>query len=287
MWETLFYQPIVNLLLVIYKLVGENLGFAIIGVVVLLRLVLLPLTQMQMKSSQKLKDAQPKLKKLQEKDRSELTMGEMSAMRDMGKGCAYGCLPTLVQLPFLISLYKALRVLASSSGTVFNTLVYGSYFLVFPEGYNFNTHFFGLDLALTPSTIGLKSPVVIPYAILIFFVGVAQWGSTKLMSAQREGQKSEEEKKKEAKDKEKAKKKGKKGKKEKEKSEKEMQEDMMQTTNNYMQMMFPVMIAFAAFSVPAALSIYWLVQSLFLIVQVGVTIKLQKRKIEREGNKKK
>lgn len=263
MWDTVFYRPIVNLLLLMYRIVGENLGLAIIAVVVLLRLVLWPLTAMQMKSSKKMRDMQPKLKKLQEKDRSEMTMKEMSAVKDMGKGCAYGCLPTLIQLPFLIALYQALRVIATSSGTIFNSVAYGAY-LMFAEGYSFNTNFLGLNLALVPSEIGIKSTVVIPYLVLALLVGVSQWATTKVM-----GQTPPKKDKKKD-----DKKKGKK----KKKSEKEMQDEMMNATNNYMQIMFPAMIAFASYSVPAALSIYWLAQSMVLLTQVGVQKLWEKRK---------
>lgn len=269
MWNTLFYQPIVNLLLLMYKLVGENLGLGIIAVVTLLRILLWPLTILQINSSKKMKNLQPRLQKLQEKDKSEMTMSEMKAVRDMGKGCAFGCLPTLVQLPFLISLYQALKTLASSAGTVFNSLAYTAY-LTFPESYSFNTYFLGLDLALVPSEIGFKNPAVIPYLVLAVLVGASQWAATKVMGM--------------AKDKKKDKKKSKKGKekkdkkKDKDKTEKELQEEMMESTGNYMQIMFPAMIVFASFSVPAALSIYWLTQSLVLLTQVGIQKLWQKRK---------
>jgi YidC/Oxa1 family membrane protein insertase len=279
MWDTIFYEPIVNLLLVLYKFVGENLGLAIIAVVLLLRLVLFPLTQLQMKSSKKMQEMQPKLKKLQGKNNKDMTMAEMAAVKDMGKGCAYGCLPTLVQLPFLISLYKAIKVLASSAGTVFNPIAYGTY-LMFTEGYNFNTYFLGLDLAVIPSEIGFKNSAIIPYLVLVVLVGASQWATTKVMAMQRG-----EDKNKKKKEDEKAKQK--KDKKKKKKSEQEMQSEMMSATNNYMQIMFPAMLAFAAFSVPAALSVYWFVQSLFLVAQVGVTMFLEKRKQEKEPQKAK
>lgn len=260
MWNTVFYHPIVNLLLLLYKLVGDNLGLAIIAIVVLLRLVLWPLTALQMKSQKNLQKMQPKLQKFQGKKADQMTMQEMGAVKDVAKGCALGCLPTLVQLPFLIALYNALRVLATSGGTVFNDIAYSAY-LTFPEGYAFNTMFLGLDLAIIPSELGFKTLEVIPYLALALLVAVSQWLTTKLMTPP----KTEAQRKQEAllKAREKS---GKKAK----KSEEVDQQEMMSSMNNSFTLFLPLMIAVASFSVPAALGVYWFVQSLLLAIQTGL-----------------
>ena len=270
MWNTVFYHPIVNLLLLCYKLVGENLGLAIIAIVVLLRLVLWPLTAMQMKSQKKLQQMQPKLKQFKGKDASKMTMSEMGAVKDVAKGCAFGCLPTLIQLPFLIALYNALRILATSGGTVFNDIAYSA-FLTFPEGYSFNTMFLGLDLAIIPSQLGFKTLDVIPYLALALLVAVSQWATTKLMTPPKsdaDKKKAEELRARKEKEKELLKL-GKQPKKPK-KGEEDNQQEMMSSMNNSFTLFLPIMIAVASFSVPAALGIYWFVQSLLLAFQTGL-----------------
>jgi|GEM_PF-447428 len=273
MWNTVFYHPIVNLLLLMYKLVGENLGLAIIAIVVILRVVLWPLTAMQMKSQKKLQQMQPKLKKFQGKDASKMTMSEMGAVKDVFKGCAFGCLPTLIQLPFLIALYNALRILATSGGTVFNDVAYSA-FLTFPEGYSFNTLFLGLDLAIIPSQLGFQTFEVLPYLGLALLVAVSQWATTKLMTPP----KTEEQKKKEAAAKATAelvkglKEKGftKKAEQVEKKAAEDNPQEMMSSMSGSFTIFLPIMIAVASFSVPAALGIYWFVQSLLLAVQTGL-----------------
>ena len=67
MWFSLFYQPLVNALIFFYNLMGGNLGWAIIGLTIAIRLLLTPLTLPSLKSAQKLKTLQPELNKLKEK----------------------------------------------------------------------------------------------------------------------------------------------------------------------------------------------------------------------------
>lgn len=253
-----------------YRLVGENLGLAIIAIVVVLRLVLWPLTAMQMKSQKKLQQMQPKLQKFKGKDASKMTMSEMGAVKDVAKGCAFGCLPTLIQLPFLIALYNALRVLATSGGTVFNDIVYSA-FLAFPEGYTFNTMFLGLDLAIVPSQLGFKTFDVVPYLVLALLVAASQWATTKLMTPPKseeakkkaEKLKAQREKQRELEKEGKIMKKGK-------ASDEDTQQEMMSSMGNSFTVFLPIMIAFASFSMPAALGVYWFVQSLLLAVQTGL-----------------
>lgn len=274
MWNTIFYHPIVNLLLVLYKLVGENLGLSIIAIVIILRLVLWPLTSMQMKSQKRLQSMQPKLQKFKGKNASQMTMKEMGAVKDVGKGCALGCLPTLIQLPFLIALYNALRVLATSNGTVFNDVVYSA-FLKFPEGYTFDTIFLGIDLAIIPSQLGFKTPAVIPYLVLALLVAVSQWATTKLMVPPKtDSQKKADQLKKSAKLKG------------KQPKDEDAQQEMMSSMSGSFTVFLPVMIAVASFSVPAALGVYWFVQSILLAVQTGLpkTVSLVKQSRETGEN---
>jgi YidC/Oxa1 family membrane protein insertase len=115
MWTTLVIQPMVNLLLWIYDLIGNNLGLAIIVFTILIRLVTYPLTASQMKSSQKMqefsgsqkwKDVQKKYKDDKEKQAQE----QMKLYKEMGINPMASCLPTFIQLPILFGLYGALNI---------------------------------------------------------------------------------------------------------------------------------------------------------------------------------
>ena len=67
MFETILIQPLANGLILFYKLLGGNLGVAIIGFSIFLRFALNPLTKPYMKSMQKMKELAPQLEKLKRK----------------------------------------------------------------------------------------------------------------------------------------------------------------------------------------------------------------------------
>ncbi len=114
MWNTLVIQPMLNLLLWIYDLIGNNLGWAIILFTIVIRLVTYPLTASQMKSSQKMQEMQnnEKWKAIQKKykdDKEKLAQEQMALYKELGVNPLAPCLPTLIQLPILFGLYGALN----------------------------------------------------------------------------------------------------------------------------------------------------------------------------------
>jgi YidC/Oxa1 family membrane protein insertase len=114
------FRPLVALfefmLVWTYKNVYANYGIAIILLTILLRVVTFPLTQRSMKSMQKLQVIGPEMKVLQEKykeDRERLNQEMMALWKRTGINPAAamggGCVPMLIQFPFLIALYFALQ----------------------------------------------------------------------------------------------------------------------------------------------------------------------------------
>lgn len=120
MWNTLVIAPMMNLLLWIYDLIGNNLGLAIIFFTILIRLITYPLTASQMKSSQKMQEFQgsQKWKDIQKKykdDKERLAQEQMKLYKEMGVNPMASCLPTLIQLPILFGLYGALNIAMAST----------------------------------------------------------------------------------------------------------------------------------------------------------------------------
>jgi YidC/Oxa1 family membrane protein insertase len=100
----------------IYENVVSNYGVAIIILTVLLRAVTYPLTQRSMKSMKRLGEITPLMKEIQEKhrDQPEKLQQEMMALyRERGinplSAMGGGCVPMLIQMPFMIALYFALQ----------------------------------------------------------------------------------------------------------------------------------------------------------------------------------
>ena len=113
-------------------LLGDNYGFAVIAITILIRLALFPLMMRQAKSQQgmrrKMSVMQPELKALEEKykgktdsDSLAKKQQEMLALyqKHSFNPLAIGCLPMLIQLPILTGLYSAIRMTPEMSTHAF------------------------------------------------------------------------------------------------------------------------------------------------------------------------
>jgi YidC/Oxa1 family membrane protein insertase len=93
-------------------IVGASWGLAIVGLTVLIRAVLVPLTLKQFRSMQELQRLAPELKALQEKykdDKQRQQQEIMGFYREHKVNPFASCLPLLLQLPVFISLFYMLR----------------------------------------------------------------------------------------------------------------------------------------------------------------------------------
>lgn len=89
-----------------------NYGLAIIVLTILVRIVTAPLMMNQMRSAERMRAVQPRMKALQEKykdDRQRQSEELMKLYREEGINPLGGCLPLLLQFPVLIGLFYALR----------------------------------------------------------------------------------------------------------------------------------------------------------------------------------
>jgi YidC/Oxa1 family membrane protein insertase len=102
-------RPLGQFLLFIYNTISfHNYGLAIIIFTLIIRLVLLPLTLKQYKSSAKMQELQPIIADIQKRykdDKEKLNQEMMKVYQENNYNPASGCLPLLVQMPILISLY--------------------------------------------------------------------------------------------------------------------------------------------------------------------------------------
>jgi YidC/Oxa1 family membrane protein insertase len=93
-------------------LVGGSWGLAIVGLTVLIRAVLVPLTFRQLKSMQEMQRLAPQINALKEKykdDKQRQQQEIMSFYRENKINPLASCLPLLLQLPVFISLFYMLR----------------------------------------------------------------------------------------------------------------------------------------------------------------------------------
>ena len=115
-----FVRPLVHafeaMLRWTYDHVIANYGVAIILLTLLVRVLTFPLTQRSMKSMKRFSVIAPQMKELQEKygsDRDKLQEEMMKLYKQRGmnplSAMGGGCVPILIQMPFMIALYFALQ----------------------------------------------------------------------------------------------------------------------------------------------------------------------------------
>ena len=93
-------------------IVAASWGLAIVGLTIVVRAVMLPLTFSQFRSMRKMQIAAPELKALKEKykdDKQRQSEEMMKLYREKGINPFASCLPLVLQLPVFISLFYMLR----------------------------------------------------------------------------------------------------------------------------------------------------------------------------------
>src|SRR3979490_1319135 len=91
---------------------GGSWGLAIVGLTVLIRAILVPLTYRQLKSMQEMQRLSPQIAALKEKykeDKQRQQQEIMAFYRENKINPLASCLPLLLQLPVFISLFYMLR----------------------------------------------------------------------------------------------------------------------------------------------------------------------------------
>jgi len=171
-WNFILVAPILNLLMALYRLTG-SLGWSIIGLTILVRLVLVPVVAPSMKAIKKQRDIQPELAALKEKykhDQKKLAAEQMELFKKHGINPASGCLSQIVMIAVLIALFSVIQLFAVKNDiTAINSHIY----------------FAGLKLAATEKIatsfgyLNLAKPD--PYLIFAVLSGVLQFVASKMM----------------------------------------------------------------------------------------------------------
>lgn len=121
MFESLIVVPLrqlIDLFFNITTVLGvANYGIAIILLTLVIKAVLAPLTYKSVKSMKAMQDLQPKMKEIQNKFKGspdKLNMELAKLYKEAGVNPLAGCLPMLIQMPFLIGFFYALTGYAYS-----------------------------------------------------------------------------------------------------------------------------------------------------------------------------
>ncbi|MBI5452332.1 YidC/Oxa1 family membrane protein insertase [Candidatus Gottesmanbacteria bacterium] len=259
-FNSFFVIPILNALIVLYKLleavkIPGAFGFALILLTVLIRLILNPLTATQLRSTQKLSRLKPEIDRLTEKyknDKGRLHQEQLKLYQQAGINPAAGCLPLLVQMPILIALYNLFfQILNNGNLAVVTEGINKVVYLPFLKISSLDLTFLGLNLAHKPSEwqkLGwwlLLVPIV---------TGLLQYWQTKMMTpknASLASSRSAGEAARSASTGQVPKK----------------EEDMGTMMQKQMSLMMPLMIGYFGYIFPLGLSLYWNTFTVFGIIQ--------------------
>jgi YidC/Oxa1 family membrane protein insertase len=88
---------------------SQSYWFSIVLLTIAVRVVLIPLTVKQVRSTRVMQELQPEIKKLQAKhkgDKQKLTEETMKLYQEKGFNPLSGCWPLLAQMPFFFALYR-------------------------------------------------------------------------------------------------------------------------------------------------------------------------------------
>ncbi len=245
-FTTLLIQPLTNGLIFFYNILAHNMGFAIIGFSLFLRVVTNPLTKPYMASMKKIKEVEPLIKKLKIKyknDQKGMMAAQTELYKQKGINPSAGCLPYILNIVIMIALFNVFTHVLSQNGDAMvklNEILYAP--LRFSENSNLNTSFLYLDVR-TPDIFnfdGVPFPIPGPFIVL---AGLLQFLSAKMMSPLvKEEEKIAKKTKGEA-------------------------DDMAVAMQSSMIYTFPLMTIFFGIKFPSGLALYWLLFSIFQMYQ--------------------
>lgn len=234
-FHTFVSQPIYNVLIFFYNTIpGSDFGLAIIATTLVLRVLFIPLYKKQIESQKELQEIQPLMKEIQKKykdDKPAQQKALMELYQEHGVNPFAGCLPLIVQIVFLIAIYQVIINVSNNNFLIEAEKLYQ--FVVNPG--EIAHKFLGIVDLAKPSYV---------FAVL---AAIAQYYQTKMML---DVQKKATEARKEEK-----------------KTDTPEQPDFATIMNKQMLIIGPGMTLFVGVTFPAGLSLYWLVSTIFTIIQ--------------------
>lgn len=114
-WFTFISEPFAKLLLILLNFFHQITGswaFSIILLTICLRVILYPLNAWSTRSMLKMQQVSPEIAAIQEKYKKDPKKAQVEIMnlyREKGINPASGCLPLLIQMPFLIGMFDLLK----------------------------------------------------------------------------------------------------------------------------------------------------------------------------------
>ncbi|MFH1509190.1 MAG: YidC/Oxa1 family membrane protein insertase [bacterium] len=252
LYNTILFEPILNLLIYIYDLIPyKDVGISIIIVTIIIRLLLLPLSRRSFKSQRALQELQPRINEIKEKfkDDKEAQSRELLKFYQENKINPLGsCLPLLLQLPIIFALYRVFGQSIKSDVTEF-------LYPFVPNPGTINHMFFGfVNLSESNLWFALLAGGLQYIQSRQIAARQKKQGGTKTNVAKNQG--------------------------------KPNMPDMSQMMGKQMLYFMPIMTTFIAMSLPSGLALYWVVTTLFAIIQQAYIMKGASKNDDSTGSPK-
>ncbi len=155
----LFYAPIYNLMAYLIYFFGNSLGWAIIAITIMIRVLLLFPQHKMMVSQRKMQAIQPKIKKLQEKhkgNQQQIGVELMKLYKQEWVNPMGSCGFLLIQMPILLVIYRIIMNITSLKNEFY-------LYDFLPEFHisQIDPTFFGIDLLSSGWTVGIILALVV------------------------------------------------------------------------------------------------------------------------------
>lgn len=265
LFNTLFVFPILNLLVVFYKVflflkIPGAFGFAVIALTAAIRLLLHPFFKQFYDTNKKMQEIKPHLDRLSakhKKDPKVLQQEQLRLYKEAGINPASGCLFAIIQIPIFFALYNTLSLfLRNGNGVKVIAQINKALYTPLLQIQTIDPQFIGFNLALSPAKAGVWYYYLIPV-----LTGVLQYLQVHLSTPKTQKTEAKpdsdliaaENKNMTVK--------------QKDEEKKSNSEDFQKIMNTQMKFIFPVMIGWFSYSLPVGLSLYWNIFSLFSIIQ--------------------
>ena len=250
-FDLLLIHPILNILLALYHAflylhIPYALGFSVIGLTIVVRIVLYPFTHSQLKTSKKMQDLSPHISNLKDKHKNDAKMLQAETMKlykDHGVNPAAGCLPLLVQLPIIWSLYTVLQKAVTEDPakalSYMNSIAYVDWLKL---THSWDLSFFGFPLGKTPGNLLAIMPIVIAIPLItggLQFIQAKMMAPVAVVVKNKKALAKKEEKK----------------------------DDFATAFQTQSLYMLPIMLGFFSYNFAMGLSLYWNTFTIFGILQ--------------------
>lgn len=230
LWNSIFYQPIYNaLIFIINHVTFGDVGFAIILLTIIVKLILSPLTRKSIRSQILMKKMEPELKQIKKDypNKEEQAKKTFELYKKNGTNPFSGCLVILLQLPVIFALYYVFY----KGLAIDDKLVYS--FINIPK--EMFTNFLGLiEMDSKSIVLGILAGVT------QFIQGYLSTPIKPKIEIIKAGEMP---------------------------AKKTFQEELSDSMQMNVRYILPVFIAFIAWKISAAVALYWITSNIFTIAQ--------------------